>query len=152
MSYCSLRLYTDYHGFIRLLFSKPQQPSQGCLYHWLAHIQLQIASMICLTLSNLTAKGWWKKGFLVSFFFRNGKPNLLDVSKEIQAILLVCLASGSKGRGTNSFSCSLWHFSPRLCIAEHDSGEPAKIIKNGRCKNRTRTGFRFPCEGRGNEF
>lgn len=38
-----------------------------------------------------------EKVSLSCFFFRNGKPNLLDVSKEIQAILLVCLASGSKG-------------------------------------------------------
>lgn len=41
----------------------------ACLYHWLAHIQLQIASMICLTLSNLTAKGWWKQRCPTSWMF-----------------------------------------------------------------------------------
>ena len=148
---------TSIHGrgsWIHIVCCSPKAATLiACLYHWLTHIQLQIASMICLTFSNLTAKGWWKKRFPCHVFFSaTENPTSWMFPKRSKRFCLCAWLQDPKGRGTNSFSWSLWHFSPRLCIAEHDSGEPAKIIKNGRCKNRTRKGFRFPCEGRGNEF
>ena len=152
MSYCSLRLYTDYHGFISVFVlqsSNPHRDASTTGSHISSFRSLRWSAWLC---RKMTAKGWWKKGFLVSFFSATENPTSWMFPKRSKRFCLCAWLQGPKGRGTNSFSWSLWHFSPRLCIEEHDSGEPAKIIKNGRCKNRTRTGFRFPCEGRGNEF